>query len=204
MSEFDYKEHILLYGDMDGNHITVGIYLDWVSKSKKDEISNLIVERLIRRYIKPFNFDDSLYKKIHKNGFAMMASYCLLIETLEGFYRGWDKSKNELAFLKFFTRDPNFSEFSNNDLPTLFYRNIRNGILHQGETTGGWLITRKQGAPLLGRNPHCINATLFGELLIKSLNEYRNTLKSADWTDDIWHNAKTRMKVAISNCKPTS
>lgn len=170
MTVFNYKSHILLYDDVGSNHITVVMYEHWVKDSKQNEIADLIVDRLVRRYIKPFDFDDAKYKKAYKNGFAMLASYCLLIETLEGFYRGWEKSKNELAFHKFFSRDSNFSEFAIDDLPTIFYRNIRCGILHQGETCGGWLITRKRGDPLLGRNPYTINATRFGKLLESSLD----------------------------------
>lgn len=203
MVVFDYKNHILLYSDSgkDHDHITVGMYEDWAGERKQDEIADLIVDRLIRRYIKPFDFDNAEYKKAYKNGFAMMASYCLLIETLEGFYRGWEKSKNGLSFVKFFSRDSKFSEFATNDLPTIFYRNIRCGILHQGETSGGWLITRKSDTPLLARNPYCINATRFGKLLESSLIEYRQLLKSSSWDDELWRNARNRMKAVISNCK---
>lgn len=200
MSDFNYNNHILLWDDHSNEHITVAKYNEWVRQRDRNSIADLIVDRLLRRYIKPFEFDDAQFKKAYKNGFVMMASYCLLIETIEGFYRGWEKSRNELAFLKFFTRDPNFSEFATDDLPTRFYRGIRCGVLHQGETVDGWLITRKHEYPLLSRNPFRVNATLFGELLKKSLNEYRALLKSSDWDGEIWKNAKTRMKVAISNC----
>lgn len=208
MTAFDYKNRILLYDDTGSSHITVAVYENWVSdKAKgkdKDKIADLIVNRLLRRYIKPFEFDDAEYKNAYKNGFVMLASYCLLIETIEGFYRGWEKNKSEMAFLKFFTRDSNFKEFATGDLPTMFYKNIRNGILHQGETDGGWLITRREGDPLLGRDPYCVNATKFGELLKRSLDDYRMLLKNSNWDDQIWVNARCRMKVAISNCKSLS
>lgn len=203
MTAFNYKNHILLYSDVDDSkHITVAMYERWAKDSQQDKIADLIVDRLVRRYIKPFDFDATEYRKSYKNGFAMLASYCLLIETLEGFYRGWEKSRNELAFHKFFSRDSNFSEFAIDDLPTIFYRDIRCGILHQGETSGGWLITRKNGDPLLRHNPNSINATLFGKLLEKSLNDYRILLKNSNWNDDIWKKARTRMKAVIANCKP--
>ena len=82
MIAFNYKNHILLYSDVGSNHITVAMYENWVKECQQDKIADLIVNRLARRYIKPFDFDAAEYKKAYKNGFAMLASYCLLIETL--------------------------------------------------------------------------------------------------------------------------
>ena len=106
-------DHILLYNPIDKkNHVKISTYEKWRDGQKKDQIADFIFERHYNRYLKPFEFNDCTYKKEYKNGFAIMANCCLLIETIESFYRGMERSRNELNFLKFFTREPNFVEFS--------------------------------------------------------------------------------------------
>ena len=126
-------------------------------QNRKNDLADFVYKRFYYRYIKPFEYRSSRkitsassgkkvneYSLLFKNGFSVLANSCLLIEALETFYRGWVNSRNksELAFLKFFTRDSNFREFSIDDMPTIFYKHIRCGILHQGEITGGWKISR--------------------------------------------------------------
>jgi len=182
-------------------------------QTKKSELTDFIYQRHYHRYVKPFEFisDKKIkiklsgkladeYSLLFKNGFSVMANCCLLIETLEAFYRGWDNTRNESekAFLKFFTRDKNFSEFATNDIPTQFYKNIRCGILHQGETTGGWTITRA-GHLLLDRENNKIDAALFLQRLKLSLTDYRNELEDALWKDEIWLNARKKLKAILKN-----
>ncbi|MCF6337782.1 MAG: hypothetical protein L3J84_07490 [Gammaproteobacteria bacterium] len=195
------KKHILLYvpGD-ESKNVTVEQYEKWRDAAKTIEIADFLYERHFRRYLKAFTFDSDDYKLNYKNGFSMMANYCLLIETIEGFYRGWPKSRNELAFLKFFTRDKHFKQFAVNDIPSQFYKNIRCGILHQGETSGGWLISRKNNAALLNEANKTINANKFGKNLQKSLEDYTNELKQSDWNSELWKHTKERMRSIIKNC----
>lgn len=189
-----------------------GFLLD---QNKKHELSEFIFQRLYHRYIRPFEYkatglvkvestgkEVDEYTLLYKNGFSIMANCCLLIETLESFYRGWDSTKNESekAFLKFFTRDKNFAEFSIDDMPSIFYRNIRCGILHQGETTGGWTITRT-GRKLLDKANCKIDAYLFINRLKKSLNNYKIELDKADWNDECWSNARKKIKAILKNTK---
>lgn len=139
------QDHILLFiGENPERHVTISAYEKLRDGEKREEIADFVYERHYRRYLKPFEFDDDNYKKEYKNGFSIMANCCLLIETIESFYRGWPQSRNELNFLKFFSRDSGFKEFSTDDIPTQFYKHIRCGILHQGETTGGWTINREK------------------------------------------------------------
>lgn len=194
------KKHILLYVPEDETkNVTVEKYERWRDSPKIEEIADFLYERHFRRYLKPFTYNATDYKSNYKNGFSMMASYCLLIETIEGFYRGWPKSKNELAFLKFFTRDKHFNEFSMDDIPTQFYKNVRCGILHQGETSGGWLISRKDSDPLIDKSNKTINANKFGVKLQVSLKDYTNELKKSEWDSELWSHTKERMKSLIKN-----
>lgn len=175
-------------------------YEKWRDKKEKIKIADFIYERHYSRYIKPFEYDDEIYKKDYKNGFAIMANCCLLIETIESFRRGWAQSRNELNFLKFFTRENEFKEFATDDIPTQFYKHIRCGILHQGETTGGWSINRNS-SNLLDKSKPEINAVLFSERLKKALEGYRDELKENEWETQIWKNAREKMKSILKNCK---
>lgn len=197
MSDSDY---ILLYDSSgNNNHIRTSTYENWRDTKNRDKIADFIYERHYRRYIKPFEFNNQEYIREFKNGFAIMANCCLLIETLESFYRGWAQSKSELAFLKFFTRDNEFKEFAVDDIPTKFYKHIRCGILHQGETTGGWKINRIS-SELLDKSKLEINAVLLSERLKRSLDAYRCELKRNDWDSPIWKNAREKMKSILKNC----
>ncbi len=183
----------------------------------KAELAAVIKKRLFYRYINPFLYDsgEKIFKEddsekkayekyalLYKNGFSMMANSCLLIENLESFYRGWPKTvgTSEVAFLKFFGRDKNFKEFATNDLASAFYKHIRCGILHQGETTGGWSLTRdeKQLMDLYNKK---INSKLFLEKLEKSISDYEMELIEAKWDSVLWNNAKKKLNAIIKNTK---
>lgn len=195
-------DHILLFNHNNkDNHVRISTYIKWRDEQKKDQIADFIYERHYQRYLKPFEFNNPMFKKEYKNGFSIMASCCLLIETLESFHRGWENSRNELNFLKFFTRDSNFHEFSVDDIPTQFYKNIRCGILHQGETTGGWSINRSKDKPLLNKVTKEINSVLFARKLKDSLQNYRELLKREEWTSQTWKNAREKMKSILKNCQ---
>jgi hypothetical protein len=72
------------------------------SKQDKDYIADAMERRFLNRYIVPGEAEG------YKNGFNIMANCCLLIETLESFYRGWSKSPNSsLAFCNFLTESLN-------------------------------------------------------------------------------------------------
>ena len=192
--------------------IQVSAYLN--DSSKKNDLADFIYLRHYHRYIKPFEFTSKNkitvqatgkkhdeYSLLYKNGFSIMANCCLLIETFEAFYRGWENTKNqsEKAFLKFFTRDRNFIDFSTEDIPTQFYKHIRCGILHQGETTGGWKITRDSETPIIEKTDKKINATIFIDTLHQSLKDYKDELVGANLGDERWVCAKKKIKAVIKN-----
>lgn len=190
---------------------------NWLAdQNEKNNLADFIYQRLYHRYIKPFEYRSKKmiksksskkkvneYSLLYKNGFSVMANCCLLIETIETFYRGWSNSnsKSESAFMKFFTRDKNFREFSTNDLPTIFYKNIRCGILHQGETTRGWRITRDEGKNIVDIATKEINATKFMLRLKQSLVDYKTELQTGDWNDEIWKMARVKLKAIIKISK---
>ena len=166
----------------------------------KKEIGEMVYHRFYGRYIKPFCFADQQYRKSYKNGFAMMASSCLLIEALESFYLGLEETprgENSEMFDSFFKREPAFKVFRG----AKFYKNVRCGILHQGETTGGFTITRLDTATLFDAKDKKINAHKFLTELEKSLAAYRDCLIRAECDSEIWDNFRRKMRFIIRNCE---
>jgi len=174
--------------------VTVSSYRDMIANKNRNALADFIYGRLHSRYILPFEE----YGSINKNGFSMMANYCLLVETLQSFINGWGDSNRQslLAFKQFFTDNPNFPELENKGQE--IYKHIRCGILHQGETTNGWRITRKASV-LVDEENKKIDAFLFGERMKKSLESYRDTLKLKEWDSMEWDNFRVKMRKVIEN-----
>lgn len=187
--------------DIDGKQKTVNIqqYLDYISKQNKLQLAEFIYERLYSRYLKPFEFSNQTYLREYKNGFSIIANCCLLIETLQSFKNGWgdSNSKSKEAFQQFFTSEPNFSQFKGNE--TGFYVNVRCGILHQGETTGGWTINRGKTRQFDKQNLSLNSVWFLNELKI-SLKNYSDDLNSSEWEGELWDKFRLKMSQILSNC----
>jgi hypothetical protein len=189
--------------------VTVDTYLSWDNEagggwSKKPDF---IRRRLFERYINPVRALN-LHKatKDEKNGFYIMAVSCLLIETLVSFWRGWEttegrngqKGKSRKAFKLFFRTQPRFREFRGKELSEQFYKNIRCGILHQGEATGGWTIHRS--GPLFDGNGR-INAVRFHDGLALAIHDYVKILESPAGSSTHRPLFDKKMKAVLRNCK---
>lgn len=173
--------------------VTVDDYHRMVQQKQKDEIIELILNRFDERYIAPL----LAIPAKQKNGFCSMAICCLMIETLESFWRGWGdtRSNSELAFCSFFDRSNNLKDFRG--YAREFYKNVRCGILHQAETTGGWKI-RRTGV-LFDSATVTINATEFHKQMSLCLNDYCASLKREDWMSELWKNLRSKMKRVCNN-----
>ena len=194
--------------------ITIEDYLNWIAEKDKSKISKMVYQRFFERYLKPYFYSNSDFIKNYKNGFAMMGSACLMIETYTAFKKGIKDTdgKGRVCFCEFLNSEKEFAVFKderkNSDghylkeaLPSKFYKNIRCGILHQGETNEGWTITRKRGTPIFEEATLKINAFLFMSNLNKVLQRYEAELIDADWEDDIWKNLRCKLKCVIENCQ---
>ena len=98
---------------------------------------------------------------------------------------------NQTAYFK---NNKNLKKFSNRG----FYKNIRCGILHQGETAGGWKILRR--GKLL--DDKTINSVRFLEEIKKAVKEYVGELKKSEWDSETWDKCRTKMSQIIKNSKP--
>lgn len=174
--------------------VSVADYKKMEQKRDRNAIAQFIKERISERYINPMQIDP---KK--KNGFTILAVSCLLIETLESFFQGWPdtKNKSQLAFCNFFDRNKGFNSFRGE--AQSFYKHVRCGILHQGETTGGWHIRRD--GPLFQKTSRTVNAKLFHDEIDKVLGTYCNDLQKSDWLAPIWTSFRKKMHSVCKNCE---
>ncbi len=164
-----------------------------IQKRDKEKLANFVFDRLSERYILPLLHVDPAYK----NGFNMLANSCLLIEAFETFRTGnIEQSNSQSAFESFFNREESFNSLSKYSVE--FYKHVRCGILHQGETTGNWRITRKSGTELF--NDYAINSNLFLDLLYQVLKNYKDELSQANWEETIWVNCLRKVKQILLNC----
>jgi hypothetical protein len=198
--------------------VTVEDYLALAGNQDREGLSRFVEQRLSERYVAPVK----AIPMEKKSGFLIMASACLLIETLESFYQGWQStekgiptgdisdpckpsnpkqttlSRSQVAFCYFFHRQPGFSAFRPH--ADEFYKCVRCGILHQGETTGGWRISRN--GVLLDAQNRTINANKFLLELHRALTAYSAKLRVANWDEDVWVMFRQKMNAIIEHCQP--
>ena len=90
-------------------------------------------------------------------GFAIMSLDCLLIETLEQFYKGkirTGQGMDEKAFYNFFQRSDAFRDFFDTQAKaSIFYQQIRCGLLHQAQTKKKTMIHIRDEDMLQWMNP---------------------------------------------------
>lgn len=156
-------------------------------------IAEAIRRRFTDRYITPV-------RGKNKHGFTMMAVSCLMIEALESFRQGWETSegRSKAAFCFFFDTNEPFKDFRGH--AQAFYINVRCGILHQAETTGGWRI-RRDSSPLFDSTTLTVNANHFLSGLEQVLADFCDALKTADWNSPEWKRVRNRMNAIVRHCQ---
>ena len=209
--------NLVLATDKNGKKITIENLENWIKISSKTELANFFFDRFYVRYLKPFEFENDEYIKSHKNGFAIMTSCCLLIETFVSYTELEFKDtsfKSERCFGYFFLKHKEFNCFAkggleinkyeklttkklnNKGIPYDFYKNVRCGILHNGETKNNWKILRK--GKLFDEENKSINATKFMSNLVLVMRRFQNDLLFSDFNNsDIWKTYKKRLEYLI-------
>lgn len=162
-------------------------------------LADFVYERLTERYILPQQHVPAAYK----NGFSMIANCCLLIETYQCFRQGLNDTvrsgEGKRVFGEFFDTEPHFVALKG--LGHAFYREVRCGILHQGETKKGWSISRKSST-LYNPAQKEINANIFLKRMHETLSDYRSELKREAWNGVLWTNCRNKINFIIANCAP--
>jgi hypothetical protein len=177
--------------------VNVKKYLAMESAKDIPGIAKFIRNRFAERYILPIKH----VRAGDESGFLTMGVCCLLIEGLTAFREGWPSTdgKSKKAFQLFFGREPRFAVFQG--LEVDFWKGVRCGILHQGETSKGWRLNfTNSAAPLFEPALKRINCSHFFNELEKVLAEYHDTLVCSDWDAMIWINLREKMKQTIKDC----
>jgi hypothetical protein len=111
-------------------------------------------------------------------GFAVLALDCLLIEMLQQFREGVNRTpsgKSKDYFITFLT-NTSFGEYFDSRRAELFYRQIRCGILHQAELRGSSQIVNNDDDPMVVYSGDdrglIVNRRPFHECLIKEFESY--------------------------------
>jgi hypothetical protein len=181
-------EDVLLATDF-----SVADYYCAIAGKDRLTLSNFLEQRFRERYLK------AVYPKEGRNGFAIMAICCLMIESLEGFRNGPNhmrRLKDYEAFEGFFKENPAFNTLM--PYARAFYGHVRCGILHVAQTTGGWRI-RRDGSPMFDLQTLTIEAEKFHAALSDALKTYCDALRAASWEERLWTNFLANMKLMCRN-----
>ncbi|MFI5093732.1 MAG: hypothetical protein ACHQIK_09845 [Candidatus Acidiferrales bacterium] len=187
-----------------------------LDQGKKRQLVDFLRQRFDERFFQPIK----LLKRAPGNsqgfGFAIMSICSLLVETIQSFRLGlpstYDKDLRELhtynpppefqvpktewqnghkAFVAFFS-EPKHRKLFPGVNGAEFVRNIRNGLLHQAQTKGGWTITTRQKR-LCTKGKRAINRNLFAARLEKAFRLYLRELRKAHWDDPLWKNTQRKI-----------
>ncbi len=116
-------------------------------------------------------------------GFAILALDCLLIETLQQFREGKSSTPDRMGetyFVQFLTQTCFKSHFDAVNA-RMFYRQFRNGILHQAEVKGTSRV-RTDTPNMVGLTEDgkglILNRGLFHEKLVQAFEEYVNAVRA--------------------------
>ena len=172
-----------------------------MEEQNREILAEFVFKRLMDRYVSPIEKNNSIINNSPRNGFLLMAIACLLIETYQSFKKGWKTTKDgksRESFRDFFIEETKFEAFSRHYKS--FYECVRCGILHQGETTKGWKITRRTDSPIFDEQENTINAEKFFDELQKVLISYKARLKGSPWDSEIWRNCRAKIRYVIINC----
>jgi hypothetical protein len=185
-----------------------------IDKREQEKIANYIYQRLYTRFLKIFDYkclekkmylknkkevEKNVFNEEYKSGFLMAASCCLLVETLASFLLGRDKTPigtGNDSFNSVFEKAVQYKNDLQNFKDKKIYQNIRNALLHQGETYNQFTITR-QGGTLIDSKK--INSTEFVKQLIAFLKSYKYELETSAWDSEIWEKCKIKLNYIIQN-----
>jgi hypothetical protein len=157
---------------------------DWKALKFKDEVDweraiSMFLDRLESRYLEHI---DTLLKQ-PTSGFAVLSLDCALIETLQQFREGTQKTPERKVgqYFRSFLTTGYFAQYFDVERADLFYRNIRCGLLHQTEAGGNSRVKRGNGRPLVAytedRKDVVINVQEFHTVLKATVQAYAEELK---------------------------
>jgi len=157
---------------------------DWKSLTFKTEEEwqtavDIFLDRIETRYL--VHIDRII--KHRTSGFAVLALDCTLIETLEQFRRGKEKTPGRKVgdyFVGFLT-NTSFNKHFDKDRAKMFYKQIRCGLLHQTEAKNS-RVKRTSTLPVVaytkGNKGLIVNCKPFHQELKTVIRRYADELRS--------------------------
>ena len=139
---------------------------------------DIFQDRIRERFLDPIGrIENCAYA-----GFAVLALDCLLIEMLQQFRQGVNRTpagQSKLFFVKFLTETA-FGDCFDKRQAELFYRHIRCGILHQAEVRGSSKVLISEDIPLVDYSDDgkglIVNRKAFHECLMREFRAYIDQL----------------------------
>jgi len=155
---------------------------------------DIFTDRIRERFLDPI----ARIEKCAYAGFAVVALDCLLIEMLQQFREGVNRTpagKSKEFFVNFLTGF-GFGEHFDTRKAELFYRQIRCGILHQAEMRGSSKILVGDSMPLVKYSDDnkglLVNRIRFHQQLLETFEHYIAELLSGD-SDQLRARFRTKM-----------
>jgi len=184
-------------------------------RKRPDQLAEFIKARHDERFLQPLRVLKAASGNEQGFGFAMLAICSLLVETIQSYRDGlpttdrgefsdltnlnnipqrYRLKANECRsgrkiFQKFFS---DFRSFFENMSGFRFYKNIRCGLLHQGQTKRNWRIARRSHR-VWTPNPKTVYRNNFAEALEESFEKYLAELRNSRWTDKICRHASRKV-----------
>jgi len=170
--------------------------LDPEKNDNWDQATEIFYDRIYGRFIGPVDaiVNHDSFNISEFSGFTILAIDCLIIETLNQFYKGIDETtgQNWKAFRDFFRGSKYFNEnFNTNRICKIFYSHFRCGLLHQAQT-------KKQSKIRYGQHKMVqpvdesdidkgliVDRKLFHDAVKDEVNDYIERLKSPKSREDI-------------------
>jgi hypothetical protein len=159
--------------------------LTFTSEADWQTAVDIFLDRLETRYLK--HIREILRHRT--SGFAALTLDCALIETLQQFRQGTQKTQSgrvEASFVSFLT-GTSFSPHVTKEQARVFYKTIRCGLLHQTEAEAS-LVKRSSTLPLIAfTQDHkgvIVNAKAFHAQLQQAIQEYADMLRRPESTQE--------------------
>ena len=172
-----------------------------------------IRQRHKERFFDPIQHLREAEKNEQGYGFAIMALCSLLVETIQSYRDGLPTTyRAELGLLRTLKDVPGdyvipaslrvsgrevfrrFFEHFHDEFDGMsglkFYKNIRNGLLHQAQTKRGWTIAVRKSCLHSGK---VIDRNIFASRLGQAFESYLSELSNREWDNVIWRNVRRKI-----------
>ncbi|MCC5860268.1 MAG: hypothetical protein JJT90_19120 [Ectothiorhodospiraceae bacterium] len=178
---------------------------DWCDARQSDDWATMVAifrDRLNGRFLEPIELIEKDNNIGEFAGFSIMSLDCLLVETLNQFYQGWDETpgNHQRQFWKFFRESEYFKPNFTRRMSDIFYSHVRCGLLHQAQTKKRTLIRADQDRMISPSPGGLVNGIIvdrirFHDALKQEVSAYSRRLEAGRPSDaNLRQNFITKMQ----------